>query len=186
MDTETAEQLDRAEVCWETTLRKVRESDLKRTSGAGDWTIAELINHLIGGGVRYTKLLEQASTAEVEATRGADHLGDDMLESFWTHEREFRSLADSCDLTALVAHRIGNIPGEQLVQMRILELTLHAADLSRGIGSDWPIDEELAKFIFDELGDLIIALGAVGGYEPPRFSDDGNSYAQRVLLLSGR
>ncbi|WP_173152196.1 hypothetical protein [Brevibacterium permense] len=32
----------------------------------------------IVGGVRYAKLLEQASTEEVEATWGADHLGEDM------------------------------------------------------------------------------------------------------------
>ncbi|HJF75287.1 MAG TPA: hypothetical protein K8V63_00875 [Brevibacterium linens] len=186
MDAATAEQLDRAEACWVATLQRVRETDLNRTSGADDWTNAELINHLIGGGVRYTKLLGQASTAEVEAVRGLDHLGDDMIQSFWTHESTFRSRADTCDLTALVAHRIGNIPGEQLVQMRILELSLHAADLARGIGCDWPIDEELAEFIYVELGELIITLGALGGYEPPRSSGDGASYAQRVLRLSGR
>ena len=186
MDTATAEQLDLAEACWVATLRRVLETDLNRTSGADDWTNAELINHLIGGGVRYTKLLEQASTAEVEATRGLDHLGDDMIESFWTHERAFRALADTCDLTEVVAHRIGDIPGEQLVRMRILELSLHAADLARGIGCDWPIDEELAEFICSELGELIITLGAEGGYEPPRPSDIADSYDQRVLRLSGR
>lgn len=137
-------------------------------------------------GVRYTKLLQQASTEEVEATRGADHLGEDMLDSFWTHERSFRALVYECDLHAPVAHRIGSIPGAQLVQMRILELALHAADLSRGTGHDWPIDESLAEFISTELGDLIIDLGPEGGYRPPRPIGGAVTHAQRVLLLSDR
>ena len=186
MDEVTTKQLDRAETCWVTALQRVRDSDLNRTSGAGEWTNAELINHVIGGGVRYTLLLGQASTAEAEATRGVDHLGDDRLESFWAHETAFRTLAEECDLQVPVAHRIGSIPGAQLVQMRILELALHAADLSRGTGHDWPIDESLAAFIVEELGDLILALGSEGGYSPPRPIDKGASAAQRVLLLSGR
>ena len=186
MDVVTTKQLDRAETCWVTALQRVRDSDLNRTSGAGEWTNAELINHLIGGGVRYTLLLGQASTPEVEATRGVDHLGDDRLESFWAHETAFRMLAEECDLQVPVAHRIGSIPGAQLVQMRILELALHAADLSCGTGHDWPIDESLAAFIVDELGDLILALGSEGGYSPPRPIDKGASVAQRVLLLLGR
>ncbi|TNM58101.1 maleylpyruvate isomerase N-terminal domain-containing protein [Brevibacterium sediminis] len=186
MDEVTTTQLDQAEACWVTALRRVRTSDLNRTSGAAEWSNAELINHLIGGGVRYTKLLQQASTEEVEATRGADHLGEDMLDSFWTHERTFRALVYECDLHAPVAHRIGSIPGAQLVQMRILELALHAADLSRGTGHDWPIDESLAEFISTELGDLIIDLGPEGGYRPPRPIGGGVTHAQRVLLLSGR
>lgn len=97
----------------------------------------------------------------------------------------FRTLVNECDLHAPVAHRIGSIPGTQLVQMRILELALHAADLSRGTGHDWAIDESLAEFISTELDDLIIALGAEGGYGPPRPVSEGVTRAQRVLL-SGR
>lgn len=52
---------------------------------AETWWVTALINHLIGGGLRYEKLLAQASSAEVEATRGQNYLGEDLLESFRTH-----------------------------------------------------------------------------------------------------
>ena len=186
MDPVIAVNLDRAEACWVAALEQVGTADLECSSGAEGWTNAELINHLIGGGVRYTKLLEQAGTAEVEATRGQDHLGDDLLEAFWVHERSFRKAAGECDLDLPVAHRVGEMPGTQLVAMRILELALHAADLARGTGHDWPIDVELAEFIDVELGDLILGLGARGGYAPPRAHDERSTPAQRVLRLSGR
>ncbi|MDN5832285.1 MAG: hypothetical protein L0J17_07375 [Brevibacterium sp.] len=139
----------------------------------------------VGGGLRYAKLLAQCPPAEVEATRGRNHLGADRLQSFWTHEREFRRIAGECDLDADVSHRIGPMSGHQLVRMRILELALHAADLSVGTGGEWPIDDELAEFIDTRLRGLIVKLGSSGGYAPPRSRELG-SHAERVLAISGR
>lgn len=183
--------LDRAEICWTTALSRVTEADLDSSSGCREWSNEQLINHLIGGGLRYRKLLAQAPPAEVEATRGQNHLGEDRLESFWRYERAFRRTAGECDLNAAVSHRIGPIPGHQLVQMRILELALHAADLSVGTSDVWPIDDELAEFISTELSGLIVELGSTGGYAPPRTGvrgDEGgqSSHEQRVLNISGR
>ncbi|MCF2588149.1 maleylpyruvate isomerase N-terminal domain-containing protein [Brevibacterium sp. UCMA 11752] len=179
--------LDRAEICWETALRRVSGANLHSTSGCREWTNEQLINHLIGGGLRYEKLLAQCSPAEVEATRGQNHLGDDRLEAFWSQERAFRRLVGECDLGAQVSHRIGRITGHQLVRMRILELALHAADLSAGTGDKWPIDDELAEYISTHLGELIADLGSAGGYAAPRPEPGaGASHAQRVLNVSGR
>lgn len=189
-----ATYLDRAETCWETALSRVTEVDLDSPSGCREWTNEQLINHLVGGGLRYEKLLAQAPPAEVEATRGQNHLGEGRLGSFWTHERAFRGIAGECDLNAEVPHRIGPIPGHQLVKMRILELALHAADLSAGTGDEWPIDGGLAEFMSTELSGLIVRLGPIGGYAPPKADvrdvrgaeGDQPSYAQRVLNISGR
>lgn len=186
MDTSIALHLDRAEACWVTVLARVGPTDLERPSGCPEWTNRELINHLVGGGLRYAKLLAQAAPAEVEATRGVDHLGKNLVDSFWTHERQFRAIAGECDLRAAVPHRIGLLPGTQLVRMRILELALHAADLSRGTGTPWPIDDALAEFMSTELSDLIIRLGSSGGYAPPRHPGSDTSHAERVLQISGR
>ena len=183
--------LDRAEICWAIALSRVSEADLDSSSGCLEWSNEQLINHLIGGGLRYEALLAQAPPAEVEATRGQNHLGEDRLESFWTHEQAFRRMAGECDLNAEVPHRIGPISGHQLVKMRILELALHAADLSVGTGDEWPIDDELAEFIDRRLGKLIVQLGSAGGYAPPQPGvGEGErahaSRAQRVLNISGR
>lgn len=123
---------------------------------------------------------------DVEATRTRDHLGEDPAAAFWRWERRFREEAATRDLRVEVPHRIGSIPGTQLVSMRILELALHAANLSRGTGEPWPIADELAVYISTELGGLIAQLGSTGGYAPPRGLDATMSYAERALRLSGR
>ena len=179
--------LDRAETCWVTALMRVSAEDLHTPSGCSEWTNADLINHLIGGGLRYELLLAQSPPAQVEATRGQNHLGDDLLASFWAHERTFRTIAGECDLNRQVTHRIGPIPGHQLVRMRILELALHAADLSVGTGDAWPIGDELAEFMSTDLGDLIAELGSAGGYAAPGPEPSTQaSHAQQILNVSGR
>ncbi|MCD1284838.1 MULTISPECIES: maleylpyruvate isomerase N-terminal domain-containing protein [unclassified Brevibacterium] len=186
MEPEIDVQLDRAEDCWVTALERVRLEDLDRESGCSKWSNRELINHVVGGGLRYAKLLAQAPPTEVESTRRVDHLGADLTESFWTHERIFRTIAGDCDLMVEVPHRIGRLPGTQLVRMRILELALHAADLSRGMALQWPIDDTLAECMSTQLSDLIIELGSTGGYAPPRTPAAQMSHAQQVLQISGR
>ncbi|MGW9003026.1 maleylpyruvate isomerase N-terminal domain-containing protein [Brevibacterium casei] len=179
-------QLDCAERCWVTALGRLGAEAVDRSSGCAGWTNRDLVNHLVGGGLRYAMLLRQEDPAAVEATRAEDHLGEDPLVAFWERERDFRASAGECDLDRDVAHRIGPISGHQLVRMRILELTLHAADLSTGTGHAWPIEESLAEWIESELGDLIVSLGATGGYAPPREASASVTAAERVLLLSGR
>lgn len=179
-------QLDRAEQCWVTALGRLGAEAADRPSGCAEWTNRELVNHLVGGGLRYAMLLRQEDTAAVEATRGRDHLGGDPLAAFWERERDFRRAVGECDLGVDVAHRIGPISGHQLVRMRILELTLHAADLAAGTGDDWPIEEAQAEWIEAELGDLIVALGDTGGYAPPIDPRSAVTAAERVLLLAGR
>lgn len=191
IDQDVARNLDRAEACWVAALQRVDAQNFDAPSGCESWTNRELINHLVGGGLRYAKLLAQKPPEEVEATRGQDHLGEDLVESFWVHERTFRQIAGECDLEQSVPHRVGPMPGTQLVRMRILELALHAADLSAGTGAQWPIDEELAEYISTELGDLIMELGAAGGYAAPRADartgqSDQPAHARRVLNISGR
>ena len=179
-------QLSRADLYWMKAQDRLSAEAADRPSGCAEWTNRDLVNHVVGGGLRYAMLLRQEDTAAVEATRGRDHLGEDPLSAFWEYERDFLQEVDRCDLDRDVAHRIGPISGHQLVRMRILELTLHAADLAAGTGDDWEIEEPLAEWIEAELGDLIVALGDTGGYAPPIDPRSAVTAAERVLRLAGR
>lgn len=186
---ETAHHLDLAERCWTGTLARLSDGDWSAPSGCEAWSNRDLVNHLIGGGVRYTLLLRQADPREVEDTRTQDHLGDDPISAFWMWERSFRHEAATRDLGREVPHRIGSISGAQLVDMRILELALHAADLARGLGVEWPIDSALATHLAVELCDLVVTLGAAGGYRPPTANPAERGTlndADFILRISGR
>ena len=51
-------------------------------SAATRGTSRALVNHVVGANRRYTMLLHGATADDVDATRTADHLGDDPVASF--------------------------------------------------------------------------------------------------------
>ncbi|MGD1238805.1 maleylpyruvate isomerase N-terminal domain-containing protein [Mycobacterium paraseoulense] len=57
-DTEIDEALDQAERLWVDTLSAVAPGDLDKPSGCDGWTIADVVNHVAGGGHRYVMLLQ--------------------------------------------------------------------------------------------------------------------------------
>jgi hypothetical protein len=66
---------------FERRLPLVRRDDWERPTPCEEWDVRALVNHVVGANRRYVLLLKGASATEVDATRGADHLGDDPLAS---------------------------------------------------------------------------------------------------------
>jgi phosphoenolpyruvate carboxylase len=79
-------------------LRLVKPGDWERPTPCTEWDVRALVNHAVGGNLRYTMLLHGVPEYEVEATRAADTLGEHPLASFLTTAAEvlaaFRALAD--------------------------------------------------------------------------------------------
>ncbi len=63
-------------------LAAVRASDFSLPTPCTEWTVRDLLNHLLGGQRRHLMLLNGASTAMAEASRHDDHLSGDPVASF--------------------------------------------------------------------------------------------------------
>lgn len=152
-----------------------------------DWNVRELVNHLVGGGVRYRMLLDGAGETEVAVTRGLDHLGDDPVEAFErTAEDVAVAFAQPGAMERIVHHRAGDCPGEELWALRILECTLHAWDLARALGIDDRLDRALLETIDSRMQPVIDRLRALDTLAPAGVPPTGASLQDRVLLSSGR
>ncbi len=181
----TATALNQAEALWIDALRQVDPATYARPSGCGDWSIADLINHVTGGGERYTMLLRGASAEQTAATRGNDYLGDDALAEFRRHEDAFRAAADTVDLAAPVDHRVAPRPGTDLVAMRVMELALHGHDLCVATAQRWNPSPAITQFLLDEIPATLAELRRAGMIDPA-VEISGGSPADRLLALAGR
>lgn len=169
-------------------LRALAPTNYPQPSVCAGWSAADLANHVVGGEQRYLLLLRDAEPAEVEATRGQDHIGDDPARAYGFRSRlldeQFRQPGA---LQSTVRHRAGDRSGLELLRMRVIERALHAWDLARTLGLDDSLGPGLVDYLLGNCLPLVTDLQAQGLFGP---ASPGGGPAQppmeRLLRLTGR
>jgi uncharacterized protein (TIGR03086 family) len=177
--------LDVATAGFARTLALVQAGQWEAETPNPGWTVRDLVNHVVGGNRRYALLLAGASTAEVEALRDLDHLGDDPAESFRITAAEVAAaFAMNGALERIVHHRRGDRYGAELLVMRITEHALHGWDLARAIAQDDSIDLPVVEILLAAIEADPASIERAGFVSLPG-ADDLMGVA-RLLALTGR
>ncbi len=181
------EQLDRSILEFRRPLRLVQEEHWTLPTPCDEWNVRELVNHVVGGALRYTMLLHGAAADELVATRTLDHLGAHPVESF---DRRAREVADAFReagaLSRSVHHPAGDRSGQELLEMRITEFAVHGWDLARAIGASEQIDPALVDEMWRRLSTAGTRLVGGGYFDPPGQVLDDAAPLTRLLHLTGR
>ena len=134
-------------------LGLVTDADWTRPTPCSEWDIRALVNHVVGANRRYVMLLHGVSTAEVEATRTVDHLGDDPVGAFRSTASELDGAFAAPGVLDLVAHHvIGDKTGAELVGMKVADVTVHTWDLARALAVDDTLDPDAVVYCLTDLG----------------------------------
>lgn len=176
--------LGSAESLWVSGLTHLAD-DLDVPSGCGEWTVRELVNHVAGGASRYRILLDGGTSADTAATRDLDFIGGDAIGAFWEHEHQLRESAERADLAEPVDHRAGELSGWELMNLRVMELTLHSKDLADALGAAWEPPVELAEQVLRDCADVIDRMRALGHIGEER-TPASQAPTDRLLAFAGR
>jgi uncharacterized protein (TIGR03086 family) len=132
-------------------------------------------------------LLHGATGDEVDATRPADHLGDDPASSFLATRAELHAaFREPGAMTRIARHPAGERTGADLLAMRTVDVTVHTWDLARAIGADETLDDDAVAFALSRR-DIFDAGRQRGSFAPPSAQTVADFSAQASLLhLSGR
>ena len=170
-------------------LADITPDQLTQPTPCEEWTVRDLISHVVGESIMSVRLLHGADADKAMVGLDGDILGDDESTAFTTAAScEYAAFEQAGVAERIVHHPAGDIPGTQLLGFRIGGLTLHAWDLAHASGGDQTLDSELVEAVWAQLSSMapFITQTGVFGAGPSGKVGEGAPLQLRLLDLSGR
>ena len=151
-----------------------------------DWDVRYLAAHVIGGNRFAARILGGMPASDaIEEVMSFPQLGRDAMAAWaGTCEAQTVAFAEVGALERRLDHPLGEISGGEFLEFRIFDITLHAWDLARSIGTSEDLSPDLVEVVVDIVGNGpsgmgfgIVALGKVPSNASPQ---------ERLLDISGR
>ena len=160
---------DRAAAVADSVIAAVKPDQLDDPTPCTEWSVRQLISHVVTGNLMFTSMV----TGGPRPDRNQDQLGDDPLGAFRATARDLRaafSAEGALDRTYLTP--FGEGPGAVLVNMRVVEMTVHSWDIAKATGQSTELDPPLAEWGLRSLRDALPADRAgspFGAANSPRY-----------------
>jgi uncharacterized protein (TIGR03086 family) len=152
-----------------------------------DWTVGELLNHLVAGNWWAAELARGANIDAVGSRLDGDQLGVDALAAY---DRSAEAAATAFEapgaLDAPCAVSYGPVPGSVYAGHRFIDVLIHGWDLAVATGQDRTLDASLVDACWEVVepqANLLRASGMFGG--DVALSADVDSQT-RLLAMLGR
>jgi uncharacterized protein (TIGR03086 family) len=168
----------------------VRDDQWAEPTPCTDWTVRQLVNHLVGGNRLFAAILRRELTLEPGAPPRppTDNLGDDPPAAF---RAAASAVLDAFRQPGVMEQAftvpLGTVPGAVALHLRKTELLVHGWDLARATGQPLRFPEQLAQ---QELEFSRASLGSIPPdrtpFAPPTSVPDTAPAIDRLAALLGR
>ena len=164
----------------------IGEGDWDRPTPCTDWTVRELVRHLVYEELWTPPLLEGQTIADVGDRFEGEVLGSDPQVA-WKEAAAAALAAASPDVLGRTVHlSFGDVPGEEYLGQLTADHVIHAWDLARGIDGDDRLDPDLVRFVYDFLAPQVDQWRGAGVFadavEVPADAD----LQTKLLAITGR
>jgi uncharacterized protein (TIGR03086 family) len=164
----------------------VGAADWDRPTPCSDWSVRDLVHHLVSEELWAPPLFEGQTIAEVGDRFEGDLLGPDP-QSAWKEAAAAAVDAASPDVLDRTVHlSFGDVPGREYIGQLTADHVIHAWDLARGIGGDERLDPELVEFVHTFLAPQIEGWRDAGVFAPPVEIPADADLQTKLLALTGR
>ena len=167
-------------------VAQVRPPDMDRPTPCDDWSVRDLLNHLVSGNLWAAELAGGATIEEVGDRLDGDLVGDDPA---GVYDRSAESAAAALErpgvLEAPCAVSYGPVPGSVYAGHRFIDVLVHGWDLASAIGGDTALSPRLVTAclaVVEPQEQMLLASGAFGS---PKKDDAGDDQS-RLLAMLGR
>ncbi|HCA88377.1 MAG TPA: TIGR03086 family protein, partial [Streptomyces sp.] len=149
-------------------VHRVGEDQWSDGTPCTEWSVRDLVNHLVSEHLWAPWLLRGADLDEVGDRFDGDVLGDDAVAAWERAAAESHAAFHRPDaLDGQVHTSAGLSPTAEYGWQMTTDLTVHAWDLARGIGDDDTLDGELAEAVYAQVEPQVSGWQGVGVFDPP-------------------
>ncbi|MFI6578548.1 TIGR03086 family metal-binding protein [Nocardiopsis sp. NPDC050513] len=166
-------------------VRDVGTDDWTRPTPCTEWTVRDLVGHLVTEQLWVPHLLGGARVKDVGDRYDGDQLGDDPVAA-WSaaaHAAREAWLAPAA-LARTVHLSYGDVPGRTYLWEMTFDLAVHAWDLATALGAPTRLDPVLASALRAWTDDRPPGPGAM--FDAPVQVADGADDTDRLVALTGR
>ncbi|GAA5012670.1 TIGR03086 family metal-binding protein [Streptomyces siamensis] len=169
-------------------VRQVRADQWEAGTPCTEWTVRDLVNHLVSEQLWVPALVRYGATVEaIGDTFDGDMLGSDPAASWETAAhaaREAFGAPRALDRTVHLSY--GDTGADAYCAQMTADLVVHAWDLSRAIGVDEQLPADLVALTMREVAPYVARLAESGLFaepvQPPPEADEQT----KLLCLLGR
>lgn len=168
-------------------MHKVGLTDWDSPTPCADWTVRDLVNHIVGEQLWVPDILAERTVAEVGDKFDGDQLHDDPLYAW----QEASSTARAAWLQPGAVERTvhlsyGDVPAEEYGWQMTTDLAVHGWDLATALGADAGISDELASTLLAYIEPQIGAWSGSGMFADPVPVPADAPAPTRLIALLGR
>ncbi|MDH6577900.1 TIGR03086 family metal-binding protein [Kitasatospora sp. MAP5-34] len=155
-----------------------------------EWSVRDVVNHLVSEQLWVPELLAGATVQEVGDRFDGDVLGSDPAATWSAAEAAacdaFAVLAEGGGLDRTVHLSYGDTSALAYCRQMTSDATVHAWDLTRALGGHARLPEDLVEAALAEVTPYAHALSATGLFAPAVEVAPGASRQTELLALLGR
>jgi len=163
-------------------VRQIGDHQWQAPTPDGDWTVRDLVNHVVAEDLWAPPLLAGSTIAEVGDRFDGDVLGGEPRAAWAAASAAaVRAVGQDGAMDRIVHLSFGDVPGREYTLQLFADHLIHAWDLARAIGADERLDEHLVASCaswFGAVEDAYRGAGAIAARPPVADGAD----AQTVLL----
>jgi uncharacterized protein (TIGR03086 family) len=122
----------------------VKPDQLGNSTPCTEWTVRDVINHVVGGATMFAECVEQGSVPDdrLGQLMGGDNLGDDYKGAFHAaSDRARAAFSGPGALEKMVKLPFGEMPAGIALNIAVMDVMTHAVDIAKATGQGINDDE---------------------------------------------
>lgn len=165
---------------------RIGERDWAAPTPCTEWTVRDLLNHVVYEQLWVPELLSGATIAEIGDRFDGDVLGDDPVGRWRVSAAARAALSRPGALNRTVHLSSGTSPAPDYAWQLTLDLAVHGWDLARGIGTAAALPDGLAERLYGIFAGQVNRWQGAGIFDPPVPVGADARPPDRLLGLLGR